>query len=189
MKILSLILLICLSISCSKNEHGSKDKKAGVTPQGNMPTTGSYNTCDHEDVIYGSFAYIVGNYNIKLIWNRYRDVNHSKYNQVVVMDRHGNTFKSPLVSNTHFVIHNQATDENGYRLVDTVVDQNGKVVRKNMYLQPGDWYWIDIYSYDSYGKPSYGHKYQHIKRGKDIQLNYGEKKIEAGFCSYRPHGF
>ena len=66
MKILSLILLICLTISCSKNEHSTSDRKAGVTPQGNIPTSGSYNTCDHEDVIYGSFAYIVGDYNCLL---------------------------------------------------------------------------------------------------------------------------
>lgn len=178
MKILSLILLVCLTISCSENENSSKKgNTAGVTPQGTMPTNGSYNTCDHQNVIYGSFAYSVGDYNIKLMWNKYNDTHHSKYNQIIVKDRHGNMYTSPLITNNTFTIHHDAVDVHGNRL------------RDHMYLQPGQWYWVDIYSYDSNRKPSYGHEYQHIKRGKDIQLNYGDRQIEAGFCSFKPYGF
>jgi len=178
MKILSLFLLLFLSVSCSKNEHNSNLKKAGVTPQGNMPIDGNYNTCNYENVIYGSFAHLVNNHNIKLMWNRYSiNPQHGAYTQVVIMDRYNNIFKSPLISNNYFDIHHNSVDEHGNKLKD------------KMSLQTGEWYWIDLYSFDSKGNKSYGHDYQHIKRGKDIQLNIGDKVIEAGFCSFKPYGF
>ena len=65
MKVLFIILISALAVSCAKNEHSSKKQNVGVTPQGNMPTNGNYNTCDFEKVVFGSFYYSV--YSLSLI--------------------------------------------------------------------------------------------------------------------------
>ena len=175
MKILSFILLVCLTISCSDNEHKSKNKKgkAGVTPQGDIHyNDNSYDPC-RDDVILGSFAYKVKNYYMQMMWNK---TNQAKYYQVVIMDRYDNVYKSPLITNNYFDVQHSAVDHRGNRLKDV------------MPLHPNSWYWVDIYAYDRNRKPVYGHEYQHIKRWIDIQLVPGHKHLEQPFCNYTPYG-
>jgi len=178
MKIISLVLLICLTVSCAKQEHSTSPNREGVVPNGTIPETGSYNTCDHQNAIFGSFAFAVGDHNMRLVWNRYSDPSHASQYRVVVKDRHGNVFTSPLTQNNSIDIHHSSIDQNGRRL--------GEYMR----LEHGQWYWVDLEAYTNTGQKSYSSKYEHIIRGKDIQLNYGDKVIEAGFCgNNRPYGF
>ncbi len=188
MKYFSLIIIALMAISCSKNEHSKKtDNRGELTPQAGMTvgidgrvtdSGGDGKYCQYENsVIYGSYAYIVGDHNITIQWNNYYDKTHAASTVLVIKDDAGNMFTTKPIKNT-----------NTYTLHNNSVGSDGRLLKDSFTLTPYKFYWIHTESYNNYYNPSLSHNGQHIVRETiDIYLEQGKKEIIAGFCSYKPY--